>query len=123
MVYNERKPRITWVMLDRNRLKNGKFAPKSDENREVRSLRLTSTAWQRLGDLADSRCITRADLIEDLAHSSVLDPQAIDGGVNLQQVKDEAAKVLNDSVITRGSKDRGSVRRALEALIDRLSSS
>jgi hypothetical protein len=57
-------------MLDRPRTQSGKFAVKSDEPRHVRSIRLTDSTWEKLGQLADEkstseRCITRADLIEE----------------------------------------------------------
>lgn len=52
-------------MNQQGRNKLGKFSPKSDENRQVRSIRLTDTAWNALGELADVRGITRADLLEE----------------------------------------------------------
>lgn len=109
-------------MSSQSRSEHGRFAAKSDAPREVRSIRLTDSTWEKLGDIADSRRITRADLIEELAQSGALDQQPAISRVNLQQVEDEAAQVLNDPTVTRNGKDRGSVRRALEALINRLSS-
>lgn len=53
-------------MPDRQRNQGGKFVQKSDEMRKVRSVRLTDTAWNELGRIADERDITRADLIEEL---------------------------------------------------------
>jgi len=52
-------------MTNKERYQDGKFAPKSDEIRQVRSIRLTDTTWEKLGKLAEIRGITRADLIED----------------------------------------------------------
>jgi predicted DNA-binding ribbon-helix-helix protein len=46
---------------------NGKFQNKSDQPREVRSIRATDQTWIKLGDCAESRSITRADLLEELA--------------------------------------------------------
>jgi predicted DNA-binding ribbon-helix-helix protein len=51
-------------MNQQGRNKLGKFSPKSDENRHVRSIRLTDVTWNALGELAGKRGITRADLIE-----------------------------------------------------------
>jgi predicted DNA-binding protein len=51
---------------ERQRNQGGKFVQKSDEMRKVRSVRLTDTAWNELGRIADERDITRADLIEEL---------------------------------------------------------
>jgi hypothetical protein len=45
---------------------DGTFIQKGDEPRAVRSIRLTDSTWQKMGDLADTQGITRADLIEDL---------------------------------------------------------
>lgn len=58
-------PRITrMIMGQQGRDEAGQFARKSNEPRNVRSLRLTDSVWDALGDLADERCITRSDLIE-----------------------------------------------------------
>lgn len=46
---------------------NGKFQNKSEQPREVRSIRATDQTWIELGDHAESRGITRADLLEELA--------------------------------------------------------
>jgi hypothetical protein len=51
---------------ERQRSQGGKFVQKSDEMRKVRSVRLTDTAWNELGRIANERDITRADLIEEL---------------------------------------------------------
>lgn len=45
---------------------NGKFVPKSDSPREVRTIRATEEIWTKFGDLADSVDISRADLLEEL---------------------------------------------------------
>lgn len=54
------------AMVKRQRSESGKFVQKSDEMRRVRSIRLTDTAWDELGRIANQRDITRADLIEEL---------------------------------------------------------
>lgn len=97
----------------------GKFASKSDEHREVRSLRCTDATWQKLGELAESQGITRADLIEQW--TTALEKSVSSSG--LDQVDKAIAQVLNDPAVTRNGKDRGSVRRALEALRNFLVSS
>ncbi|MBD2364491.1 hypothetical protein H6G36_25515 [Anabaena minutissima FACHB-250] len=48
------------------RSENGRFAAKSDEHRVVRSVRLTDSTWEVLGELAQSQGLTRGDLLEDL---------------------------------------------------------
>lgn len=49
-----------------SRGEKGQFNLKGEERREVRSLRLTDSAWEKLGEMAEERCITRADLIEEV---------------------------------------------------------
>ena len=99
-------------MAKQKRSVAGKFASKSDESREVHSLRCTNTTWQKLGELAESQGITRADLIEQW--TTALGKSASNSGLN--QVDEGITHVLNDPTVTRNGKDRGSVRRALEAL-------
>lgn len=52
-------------MAKQGRSQGGKFALKSDEPRSIRTMRLTNATWAKLGEIADSRGITRADLIEE----------------------------------------------------------
>ena len=52
-------------MIKQGRTKQGKFLPKSDDYRQVRSIRLTDNSWEVLGKLAECRGITRADLLEE----------------------------------------------------------
>ena len=108
-------------MAKQGRGEAGRFASKSPEYREVRSLRLTDKTWEKLGAAASSRCITRADLIEQLVESGALDEQPATSRMNLQQVEEAITQILNDPEVTRHGKDRGSVRRALEALLKQLS--
>lgn len=108
-------------MAKQGRGEAGKFAAKSTEHREVRSLRLTDTTWEKLGDAANSRCITRADLVERLVESGALNQEPASSGVSLQQVEELIAQIIDDPEITRHGKDRGSVKRALQALLNRLS--
>lgn len=108
-------------MSNQGRGERGRFTQKSTEHREVRSLRLTETTWEKLGAAADLRRITRADLIEQLVESGALEQQPSTDGVSLQQVEAAIAQILADPAVTRNGKDRGSVRRALEALLKQLS--
>lgn len=106
-------------MVKQERKEGGRFAPKSAEHREVRSLRLTDATWKKLGELADSRGITRADLIEEWMQTAAPAPTS---STNLDQVDEAIAHILDDSTVTRNGKDKGSVRRSLEALRTYLSS-
>lgn len=107
-------------MAKQGRSQEGKFAPKSDEPRSVRTMRLTDTVWTKLGEMAESRGITRADLIEQIAEQGILE-QASAGESTVQQVATAVERVLSDPAVTRNGKDRGSIRRALQALLNLLS--
>lgn len=99
-------------MAKQERSKVGQFASKSDESREVRSLRCTDATWQKLGELSELQGITRADLIEQWA-TAMEKPTS---NSDLDRIDQGITHVLNDPTVTRNGKDRGSVRRALEAL-------
>lgn len=59
-------------MTEQGRKESGKFAAKSEEIRQVRTIRLTDTAWDKLGEWADSQGISRADFLEDLVKIDIL---------------------------------------------------
>lgn len=44
----------------------GKFILKGNEERKVRTVRLTDTTWNKLEKITQKRCITRTELIEEL---------------------------------------------------------
>ena len=107
-------------MAEQGRTSGGKFAPKSEEHRRVRSIRLTDSTWEVLGAIATQRGITRADLLEGL----------VEGGlVNLvgrsenrtNEIEQFIEQVLADPAVTRNGKDKGAVKRGLEALLKLLS--
>jgi hypothetical protein len=50
----------------------GKFASKSSEYREVRSLRLTDETWKALGIASECLGLTRADYLEEIVRSKLL---------------------------------------------------
>ena len=62
----------TVKMVKQGRNTSGKFEAKSGSRRAVRTMRLTDTAWEKLGVVADSRGVTRADLIEEWAKQDFL---------------------------------------------------
>jgi len=82
-------------MSNQERQNNGKFAPKSDTARQVRSIRLTDRAWNRLGELADLRSITRADLIESLVENNILSQDNIAFQESSQAYVDEVEALKN----------------------------
>lgn len=95
-------------MVERDRLNNGTFAPKSSQIREVRSLRLTGKTWKILGDVAESKGITRADLIEELATGGAIEQWT--SGSDYDEIE-ELRKRVSDLVAEK------------EELVERLSGS
>lgn len=61
----------------------GQFGNKSDSTRKVRSLRVTDDAWEKLGQMAEERGITRADLVEKLADGSIPSNTRYNDGIKL----------------------------------------
>lgn len=113
-------------MVKFERGESGKFAPKSNEPRIVRSIRLTDTTWKILGEIAESRCITRADLIELLIEEGVISSDSLTSPTDspsyfLAQIEETFEKILADPIVTRSGKDKGAVRRGLLALLKFLS--
>ena len=53
-----------------NRSSEGRFTNKSDQNRHVRSIRVTDEVWQKFGEMAAQRSITRADLLEEMVKNN-----------------------------------------------------
>jgi hypothetical protein len=77
---------------------NGKFQNKSDQPREVRSIRATDRTWIKLGDHAESRGITRADLLEELAdnlHNKLEGQSKILSPVELATITTSLEECLN----------------------------
>ncbi len=109
-----------------DRTEGGKFAPKSSEPRHVRTIRLTDTTWEKMGYTADKRRITRADLVEQMAADGVFEDEAeVENSQPLQanlvhQIEVMVEEILNDPTVTRSGKDKGAVKRGLQALLNRL---
>lgn len=76
--------------MTQGRNQKGQFSSKGEEFREVRSLRLTNSAWEKLGKMAEERGITRADLIEDWILLEGSSPNLI----NVNEVIDILTKAL-----------------------------
>lgn len=110
--------------MTQDRTEEGKFAPKSEEPRHVRSIRLTDKTWEKIGYAANKRRITRADLVEQMAEDGVFDQESeatqLSRDDAVAQVENAIEEILNDSTVTRKGKDRGAVKRGLLALLSRL---
>lgn len=113
--------------MTQDRTEQGKFAPKSETLRHVRSIRLTDETWNNIGKVADQRRITRADLIEQMNEAGIFDDLLMsqaqeDSRQFLDQVNAIAQLLINDPALTRNGKDRGVVQRTLKALLKHLES-
>ena len=53
-----------------NRNSRGRFVNKSDGDRKVRSIRVTDEIWEKFGEMAAQRSITRADLLEEMVKNN-----------------------------------------------------
>lgn len=58
------------IMANNMRQTGGKFAPKSDAPRKVRSVNLTDAAWEWLARTAEQANLTRNDYLEALARGN-----------------------------------------------------
>lgn len=74
---------------------NGLFTQIGDEQRKVRSLRLTDTTWDTLGRIAESKKATRADLVEELSATYYMDTIGIEPCNTRAQELPEPAILLN----------------------------
>ncbi len=108
-------------MAEQGRTESGKFAQKSEEIRHVRSIRLTDSTWEALGAIAAQRGITRADLLEELIGEGVISLAHQPVSTRREDVGHLVEQVLADPSVTRNGKDRGAVKRGLEALLKLLS--
>lgn len=56
----------------------GKFAPKGDENRAVRSIRATDATWKGLQAIANDRRVSTADVLEWMVQEWQVDHQVME---------------------------------------------
>lgn len=98
------------------RAKDGKFAPKSDSERKVRSIRATDHVWDDFGFEADRRRITRADLLEMWVSSPpVATTTAPSSDADLEQVIIILEQALTMKA-NAGGAIKAQVRKVLELL-------
>lgn len=114
-------------MAMRERNDSGQFEPKGDEPRILRSIRLTDTCWEKLGEVATERSISRADILESMVEDGYLDDyQATDeDDIKLSIIEDiqgilEGLELHGDNELEINSKDKAAGRRVLTALIEYL---
>lgn len=98
------------------RTEQGKFAPKSDSERKVRSIRATDKVWDDFGFEADKRRITRADLLETWIDSPPVDTAT--APTSAAALEDVIA-ILEQALTMKanaGGAIKAQVRKALELL-------
>ena len=71
------------------RNKKGRFVSKSQSGRKVRSIRVTDEVWNKFGEMAVQRGITRADLLEEIVGFN----QIIRGDRRIVEILEEALKL------------------------------
>lgn len=71
MVRYRHQPFMETGMSNKVRDTSGKFAPKSEAPRKIRSVNLTDDAWQCLAAVAEKAGVSRNDYLEALAEGSI----------------------------------------------------
>ena len=77
------------VKMVQQRNQRGQFASKSNSERRVRSIRVTDEVWDKFGEMAIQRSITRADLLEEIVESN----RVIHGDKQAVKILEEALKL------------------------------
>jgi hypothetical protein len=88
--------------MNRTRGKSGKFIQKTDEKRQVRSLRVTDSVWEAFGKYAEERGITRADWLEERIQSEEQHHVIAQPSLKMQPVK-EPKKAVKSASVKRSS--------------------
>lgn len=98
----------------------GVFEMKGNEPRKNRMLTLTETAWTRLQDAAQSKGMSRSDLVEKAAMKGQWSDDDQDSPVDvLSKLESALDQLLQDEMVVR-PRDRSAVRKALNALLDEI---
>lgn len=69
--------------------KKGRFGKKSDTGRDVKSIRVSKEDWEKFGDTASQRGITRADLLSEWINNN----RVIRGNNEGREILEEALKL------------------------------
>lgn len=89
----------------------GRFASKSEADRQVRSIRATNRVWDDFGFLADQRRITRADLLEDWVKQSGTTGDTAQSAIAIALLKEALSLKANS-----GGAIKAKIKQALEYL-------
>lgn len=112
----------TVTMQDKD--ESGKFMPKGNRPRSVRSFRLSTECYTAICDKAESLDISSADYLEQLYDDGVFDDD--DDHDDDEQFKERLDRVLHgllddlysDNQFEISSKDKAAIKRYLTTLID-----
>ena len=99
--------------MEQGRNEVGQFSTKGEERREVRSIRLTDSAWEKLGNIADERGITRADLIENM--------MSADGFSNQRQINHSEIINILESALKLKANAGGAIKEKIRRVLKLLS--
>lgn len=108
-------------MIEQER-ENGKFAPKGNENRTVRSIRATDSTWNALEEKANEQDMSKADYLEGLV-SGEIDWESED--LEKDEVSEfdfdveEIAEILREALTLKsnaGGKIKTEIKRVLEMI-------
>lgn len=105
-----------------HRSKKGTFILKSETERLVRSIRATDWVWDEFGFQADSRRITRADLLERWVKGEENPPAApTSAGAHLVEEIDVAIAVeILHEALTMKANAGGAIKKAIRQALDEL---
>jgi macrodomain Ter protein organizer (MatP/YcbG family) len=101
----------------------GRFSVKEDEHRSVKSIRATEDTWERFKTIAAERGMTPADFLQQLVETGYLegyqaDEESSEPPPSLRaRLEDRLVSLLDEPRITRSGKDRGTVKRVIEAVL------
>ena len=95
------------IKMEQPRDFKGKFILKGEEERKVRTVRLTDTTWNRLGKIAEQQGTTRTNVIEELLNQ--------DDHKNL----DEVVKILKE-IMTSRVKHVGAFKNQIKPILSYL---
>ncbi len=101
---------------------NGKFAPKGNENRTVRSIRATDSTWNALEEKASEQDMTKADYLEALVSGEIdweSEDSEKDEVAEFDFDVEEVAEVLREALTLKanaGGKIKTEIKRALELM-------
>ena len=98
------------AMANKARNTSGKFAPKSEVPRKVRSVNLTDTAWQWLADVAAQSGVSRNDYLEAMA----------EGGIPFMETVSSEISPLMETVETEKKVDSANTAQQLNSEISPL---